>query len=90
MGEPDVRWTAKGPALAAGLILLVAALFATGRRAFATAAVLAVLGAGFVGYSLTLKNWCEIQGTTYGQSPWGQGFGGAFDECLKAKGWLAF
>lgn len=87
----DVRWTAKLPTLAAGIVLILAGLFASTRRATAAAIILIALGLAFVGYSLTIKDWCELKPTTMGQSAWGQGgFGGGIGECLKAKGWLSF
>lgn len=86
----DVRWTNKLPALVIGIILILAGFFASIRRAVATAIILIALGAGFVGYSLTIKEWCELKGTTLGQSAWGSGFGGGFDQCLRQKGWLSF
>ncbi len=86
----DVRWTAKAPALIAGLILLLASAFLAAKGWARVAIVVAVLGAGFVGYSATLKDWCQLHGSTLGQSPWGQGWGGSFGECLKAKGYLSF
>lgn len=91
MPEPQANWTAKGPTLIAGLILILAGLFASSRRAFVLAAVLVALGLAFVGYSLTIKNWCELHGTEFGQSAWGAGgFGGGIGDCLKEKGWLSF
>lgn len=86
----DVRWTAKLPTLLIGLALIVAGLFATTRRAVIASIILIGLGAAFVSYSLTIKEWCALKGTTLGQSAWGSGFGASFDQCLKQKGWLSF
>jgi hypothetical protein len=91
--KPDVAWTAKGPLLIVGTLLVGLAGLASvlgGRRAAILAIVLAVLGAGFVGYSLMIKEWCALKGTTYGATHWGQGFGGGLGDCLKAKGWFSF
>lgn len=90
MPEPQVQWTNKLPALVIGIVLLIAGLFASSRRAAVAAIILIALGAGFVGYSLTIKDWCEMKGTTLGQSAWGQGFGASFDQCVKAKGYFSF
>lgn len=82
----DVRWTSKAPALIGGIILIVAGLVSTWRRAAVLGLVLIGLGAAFIGYSMTVKDWCEI----HGPPGFGGGFGGGFQQCLKAKGWLAF
>ncbi len=91
MTMPDeIRWTGKLPTLIVGVIVLLASVIALSKRATILAIILFVLGAGFVGYSLTIKDWCEMKGTTLGQSAWGNGFGASFDSCARAKGWLSF
>jgi len=89
MTEEDTQWTNKLPALLIGLVLIVAGLFASWRRAVIAAVLLLALGTAFIGYSLTIKDWCSLRGSTLGQSPWGQGFGASFDQCAKQKGWFS-
>lgn len=84
---PVVRWTAKLPALVIGIVLLIGGLITTWRGRVMAGIVLIALGGGFVAYSMTIKDWCEVRG---GQSAWSAGFGGSFHECLKLKGWLSF
>jgi hypothetical protein len=83
----DVRWTNKLPALVAGVILILAGLLASSRRATAAAIILIALGAGFVGYSLTIKDWCEVKGMAWGDKAFGQG---GFGHCWKQKGYFSF
>ncbi len=87
----DVKWTAKGPALLAGIVLILVGLLSTWRGRIIAGVVLVALGLAFVGYSLTIKNWCELRGADYGQSAWGSsGFGGGIGDCVREKGWLSF
>lgn len=82
----DVRWTAKLPMMLAGLTLVAAGLFASSRHAAVTAIIVVVLGAAFVGYSLTIKDWCAAK-ASWGNAGFGQH---AFGQCLLAKGYFAF
>ncbi len=87
----QVEWTKKLPSLIAGLVLLFIGLVALMRHWSIVALVAVLLGAGFIGYSLTIKDWCAVKGTTMGQSAWGQsGFGGGIGDCVRAKGWWSF
>ena len=88
--QTEVQWTNKLPALLVGLVLIALGLFASWRRMVIAAVILLGLGTAFVFYSTTIKNWCQIQGSTLGQSPWGQGFGASFDQCAKQKGYFSF
>ena len=85
--EADVRWTAKLPTLAIGIVLVIAAVIASSRRATIAAIILLLSGVAFVGYSLTIKDWCEVKGLAWGQLGYGQH---AFGACWKQKGWLSF
>ncbi len=90
MSDRDVQWTAKGPVLIAGIVLALTGLLATWRGRWIAAIVLIALGCGFIGYSLTIKDWCELRGAEYGKSAWGQGgFGGGIGECMREKGWFS-
>lgn len=84
--EADVRWTAKLPTLAIGIVLVIAAVIASSRRATMTAIILLGLGAVFVGYSLTIKDWCEVKGLAWGELVHGQH---AFGACWKQKSWFS-
>lgn len=86
----ETKWTDKLPALVVGVLLLLTGLFATWKGRIAAGIILAVLGLGFVGYSATIKDWCEMKGTTLGQTAWGNGFGASFDQCLRQKGYFSF
>lgn len=86
----EVRWTAKGPALIAGLLALALSMVATARGRLILAGVLLVLGTAFLTYSLTLKQWCELHHGAWGGA-WGEtSFDVTLGECLKEKGWLSF
>lgn len=85
-----IGWTAKGPALIAGLVALALAMVATARGRLLLAGVLLFLGAAFLTYSLTLKQWCALHHGAWGGA-WGQStFGDKLGDCLKEKGWWAF
>lgn len=89
--QQETDWTAKGPALIAGLILILIGIFAGSRRSLMLAAVLVLIGMAFVGYSLTIKDWCQLRGAELGTTAWGGGgFGGGIGDCLKSKHWLSF
>lgn len=84
-----MRWTAKLPALILGIVALIAGLFVSGskwRYAALGGAVLFGLGAGFIGYSLTIKEWC-VPNT---QSAFSSAFSSSFRGCLRMKGWIEF
>lgn len=85
-----MKWTAKLPALLLGIILFIAGLIAIAYRKSRTATIvglsLIVLGSGFIGYSLTIKNWC-VPGPG---SAFSSAFHQSFAACLRQKTWLEF
>jgi hypothetical protein len=87
---PDVKWTAKGPALIAAVILFVAGLFVS-RSKWRYAALGAILlftsAGGFFYYSLTIKEWCKVVNES---SPFSAAFSPSLRGCLQYKGWLEF
>lgn len=90
MGD-DVKWTAKGPALIVGLLLLVAGVLSMRSRwkyAILGGFTLLIIGSGLVWYSLTIKEWCAQRDIA--NSPFSSAFSGSFHSCLKQKGWLEF
>ena len=81
----EVRWTAKLPALIAGVFFLLAGAVGL-RRSLVLGGVLMLLGAAFIGYSLTIKEWCAQ--VNYQQSAFSSAFAPSFHGCLRQKGWL--
>lgn len=89
MADPDVKWTAKGPTLTIGIGLILTAFIALHRKCRACSLVAAILffaGAGFIGYSLKIKEWCAARDVPH--SAFASGFGGSFHQCLRKKSWL--
>lgn len=71
------RWTAKGPALLAGLLLIAGGfLFTRGRWRYSLpiGVVLMVGGGLLVAYSTTVQTWCAPAGGKFGGMEWGVGF----------------
>lgn len=86
--DARIAWTAKGPALIAGLVAIVLAMVATARGRLILAGVLLFLGAAFLTYSLTLKQWCVAHHGGWGGA-WGENaFGDTLGDCIKEKGWF--
>ena len=86
----DVQWTNKLPSLVVGALLAIIGiaifLWSRARWAVISGLVLIALGAAFIGYSLTIKDWCYER---HPESGFSAGFGGSFRGCI-AKGWLSF
>jgi hypothetical protein len=90
-GDDDVHWTAKLPALVAGVVLVILGLVSlrgNWRYAFAGGALLILAGGGFIGWSLTIKEWCAARDMPH--SAFSSAFSGSFHSCLRQKGWLEF
>lgn len=86
----DVKWTNKGPALIAAIVLFIVGLFVSRskwRYAALIAALLFASSGGFLYYSLTIKEWCSVVND---RSPFSAGFSPSLRGCLKYKGWLEF
>lgn len=88
MAADQVKWTAKLPALAAGLLLWMGSLwlvfYRRSRVGALAALVLFLAGGGFIGYSLTIKEWCVVNE----QSAFSSAFSPSLRGCLRMKGWL--
>ena len=87
----DVKWTAKAPALAAGIGLVIAgilSLHGRWRYAVLVGASLIIAGGGFIYWSLTIKEWCAERDVPH--SAFSSAFSGSFHSCLRQKGWLEF
>ena len=85
---PDVKWTAKLPALIISLVLFVAGLFVAHskwRYAALGAMLLFAASGGFLYWSLSIKEWCAVVND---QSPFSAAFSPSIRGCLKAKGWF--
>lgn len=85
--ENDVTWTAKLPALIAGAALILAGLVSLcGRWKYAAigGALLILAGVGFVGWSLSIKEWCVVNE----RSAFSSAFSPSLRGCLRQKGWL--
>jgi hypothetical protein len=84
-----MKWTAKLPALIVGIVLFIIGLFVS-RSKWRYAAVGGFLffsvGAGFIYWSLTIKEWCRESNIQ--QSSFSSAFAPSFHECLRMKGWL--
>ncbi len=86
---PDVKWTAKLPALIMAIILFVVGLFvAKSKWRYATLAALLLFAAsgGFLYWSITIKEWCVVNE----QSAFTAAFSPSLRGCLRMKGWLEF
>ena len=83
-----MKWTAKLPALIIGIVLLIGGAFVTRSKwkyAACGGALLAVLGGTFVGYSMTIKEWCKVVNE---RSAFSADFSPSLRGCLQYKGWL--
>lgn len=84
-----MKWTAKLPALIIGVAVAIAGLFVS-RSKWRFAAIGAVLlfaaSAGFITWSLTIKEWCAARNVA--QSAFSSAFAPSFHQCLRIKGWL--
>lgn len=87
--EKGVEWTAKLPALLAAIALVLGALLAHAKGFRLVAAVLAALALAFLGYSLTIKEWCSTRGQI-AASGFSSAFAPTFAQCAKQKGWMSF
>lgn len=88
--DQEVAWTNKLPALVIGVVLLIAGLYMRNKRwrpAIIGGTVLILMGCGFIGYSMTIKEWCAAVNP---QSAFSSAFSTSFHGCLRAKGWLEF
>jgi hypothetical protein len=63
-----------------------ATLHSKWRYAALGALLLFSAGAGFIGYSLTIKQWCAERNVV--QSAFSSAFAPNFHQCLRQKGWL--
>ncbi len=87
--NPQVQWTAKLPALVIGIVLFIVGLFISHskwRYAALGAVVLFAASAGFLYWSISIKEWCVVNE----QSAFGAGFSPSLRGCLRMKGWLEF
>ncbi len=88
--DQQVTWTAKLPTLAAGIILALAGVivwaYGKSKSATITALVLLTLGAAFIGYSMTIKEWCVVNQ----KSAFSAAFSPSLRGCLRMKGWAEF
>lgn len=83
-----MKWTAKLPTLVVGVVLFIAGLFIAHSRwryAALGGTILLIAGAGFVGYSMTIKEWCKVVNE---RSAFSSAFSPSLRGCLKQKGWL--
>lgn len=84
MTDDNTQLTNKLPALVVGILLLLGALL-TSKHSRIIAVLLALTGCAFVGYSLTIKDWCVIND---GGSAFSSAFSPSLNQCLREKGWL--
>ena len=88
--DQSVHWTAKLPLLVIGIVLALAGVvqlcWTKSKVAAAIGLILIVMGASFIGYSMTIKNWC-VPGAG---SAFSSGFGQSFAACARMKGWIEF
>ncbi len=83
------KWTAKLPALLISIALFIAAVFverSKWRYAVLGGFLLFIAAAGFLGWSLTIKEWCASRNMA--QSAFSSAFAPSFHECLRMKSWL--
>ena len=86
----QVRWTAKLPAIILGVASLLGAGVATRNARVIAGVVLLLLGAAFVIYSFTIKEWCTLNQNAW-QNTWGDlSFNGTLGECIRSKSWFSF
>lgn len=83
-----MKWTAKLPTLIIGAVIFIVGLFVSHskwRYAAVGGLLLFGVGSGFIGYSMTVKEWCvpNLQ-----QSAFSSAFATSFHGCLRMKGWL--
>lgn len=86
----DVRWMPKLPSLIVGVLALIASVivwgFGKSRIATVSALILAIIGAGFLWYSYSIKECCVPKVGAFGSAFVHVSFNG----CLRQKGWLEF
>lgn len=88
--QPQVRWTAKLPAIVLGVVSLLGAGIATKWGRAIAGAVLLLLGIAFVTYSFTIKDWCVLNAYAW-TNQWGElSFNRSLGECIREKSWLSF
>jgi len=86
----QVRWTAKLPAIILGVASLLGAGVATRNGRVIAGVVLVLLGAAFVIYSFTIKEWCELNQNAW-QNTWGDlSFNGSLGECIRQRSVFSF
>ena len=85
-----MRWTAKGPAIILGTLSILGAGIATRNGRIIAGSVLLLLGAAFVIYSFTIKEWCELYSYAW-QNNWGDlSFNGSLGECIRQRSVFSF
>lgn len=85
---PQIKWTAKLPALIISIVLFIIGLFVAKskwRYAALGAALLFAASGGFLYWSLSIKEWCKIVNE---HSAFSAAFSPSIRGCLKYKGWL--
>lgn len=86
--ESEVHWTAKLPLLIAGILVglvgIVAVLWRKSPLITALGVLLLLVAVGFIGWSMTIKDWCIMH------SDFGGDFSPDLAGCLKLKGWFQF
>ena len=86
----QVKWTAKGPAIILGILSILGAGIATRNGRIIAGSVLLLLGAAFVIYSFTIKEWCEIHAYAW-KNNWGElSFNGLLGECIRQRSVFSF
>ena len=86
----QVKWTAKLPAIILGVASLLGAGVATRNGRVIAGVVLLLLGAAFVIYSFSIKEWCTLNQNAW-QNTWGDlSFNGTLGECIRSKSWFSF
>jgi hypothetical protein len=83
----ESHWTLKLPLLVLGLVLAVPGVLAVAYRRSAVMTivglVLIVMALSFIGYSLTIKEWCVVDEN----SQFSSDFAPTLRGCLRMKGW---
>lgn len=86
-----VKWTAKLPDLLGGVALAVSGIVVICWQKSKTLTIIGILlilaGTSFIGYSMTIKNWCESYSVS---SDFSSDFSLSFNDCLRQKGWFEF
>jgi disulfide bond formation protein DsbB len=87
----SVEWTRKGPALIVGIVLGIIGLFVwafdKSKSATIAAFVLIMFSLAFIGYSMTIKDWCK---QTDPNSSFSKEFSMEFRQCIQSKSWFEF